>query len=214
MPGNVESALLPGSDVATVLMSDAVAGSRAVSGSCRSSCWSGSPPRDGTAPGRAQLRLRQYLVLQPATQRVKISETSGLSALVGGIGPPASISSRLIIRIMLLFRSPGMTFGSVIAGGHDLVIVAHQVVVVFLARAVAGDAVAFDQRGNMHFIGRDFIRRQGWQRRRLSDFLRNLGPVIPGIAHERSRSHRYRRRPARRQRPCRKASFPGWAARN
>lgn len=66
----------------------------------------------GAPGGEAAAASAAVLGAPPSIQRRKSSMISGGSARVGGIGPPASISSRLIMRYRLLFKSPAMTLGA------------------------------------------------------------------------------------------------------
>ena len=69
-----------------------------------------------------------------------------------------------------------------VAGVEDLLVGVHQVVVVVLARAVAGDAVALDDGLDVDIVGWDFAVCQ--RREERLDARRRFEAVIPRVAHE------------------------------
>jgi len=71
----------------------------------------------------------------------------------------------------------------VVAGGQDFLVGGHQVIVVRLAGAVTGDAVAFDDGLDVDIVRRHFTFRQR-REERLERLGGNLETVIPHVAHE------------------------------
>ena len=78
----------------------------------------------------------------------------------------------------------GNQVGGIIAGLQDLIVGSHMIIIVCFARTVTGDAVAFDQWGNMHLVGWHLAFCQNGDRAGLSGILGHFGAVIPGVAHK------------------------------
>jgi hypothetical protein len=124
----------------------------------------------GTGVGIASLPASSAVLgISIKIQRRKASSTSGLRCPLDNLQQIAVRVARNNIVVL------------VVTSAQNIFVAIHNVVVVFLIRAVAGDAVALDNRRDVDIIGWDL----GISQRREERLdLRLFKAVIPRIAHE------------------------------